>query len=343
MHPFALLCLLAVAPAAPPEPTLARYSYVEPHMGTRFRVVLYAPDKATAEKAARAAFARAAALNDVMSDYKAASELMRLCAKAGGEPVKVSDDLFTVLERAQEVAKRSGGAFDVTVGPMVRMWRRARRTGKLPDAEDLAKVKALVGYDKVTLDARAKTVRLLTPGMQLDLGGIAKGYAADRMLVEMRALGVTRALVAAGGDVVVGQRPPDADAWAVGIAPLDDPEGKPKRSLLLENAAVSTSGDAEQYVEIDGKRYSHIVDPRTGLGLVGRMSVTVVAPDGLTSDSLTKVVAVLGPEKGFPIIERTEGVSGYVVRQGDKGEETIASPRFAKVRQRAAEPVAGKK
>ena len=330
----AVLCLLALAPA---EPSLTRYRYDEPLMGTRFRIVLYAPDKATADRAARAAYARGAALNDVMSDYKADSELMRLCARAGGDPVKVSDDLFVVLERAQEVARRSGGAFDVTVGPMVRLWRRARRTRQLPDAEELAQARALVGHDKVVLDPKARTVRLTRAGMRLDLGGIAKGYAADRMLATLRAHGVTRALVAAGGDVVVGRRPPDADAWTVGLAPVENPDDPPKRSLLLENAAVSTSGDAEQYVEIGGTRYSHIVDPRTGLGLVGRMSATVVAPDGLTADSLTKVVAVLGPEKGFPLVERTPGASATFVRKTDKGEETFVSKRFPEVRQRAEE------
>jgi thiamine biosynthesis lipoprotein len=334
-----LLCLTslvtaAVAPAA--EPALSRFRYQEPHMGTLFRIVLYAPDRETADRAAKAAFARAVELNDIMSDYKPTSELMRLCARAGGEPVKVSEELFTVLERAQEVARRSGGAFDVTVGPVVRLWRQARRSGQLPPADELAKARALVGYDKVKLDPKARTVQLTTPGMKLDLGGIAKGYTADLMLAAMRKHGVTRALVAAGGDVVVGQRPPDADAWTVGIAPVDDPEKPPKRTLLLENAAVSTSGDVEQFVVIRGTRYSHIVDPRTGIGLVGRMSATVVAPDGLTADSLTKVVAILGPEKGFPIIEETKGVSGYYVRKTEKGEETFESKRFAQVRQRRA-------
>jgi thiamine biosynthesis lipoprotein len=316
------------------EPKLTRYSYTEGYMGTTFKIILYAPDEATADKASKAAFARVAELDGIMSDYKPASELMRLCAKAAGDPVKVSDDLWTVLERAQEVAKRSDGAFDVTVGPMVRLWRRARRTKELPDADDIAKAKALVGYDKMKLDPKARTVQLTKKGMQLDLGGIAKGYAADQVLVTLKKLGVTRALVAAGGDIAVGDPPADADTWVVGVSPVEDPESKPKKYLLLKNAAVSTSGDAEQFVEIGGKRYSHIVDPRTGVGLVGRMTATVVAPNGLWSDPLTKVVAVLGPEKGFPIIEETPGVSGYFVRKTDKGEEAVASKRFPEVKQR---------
>jgi thiamine biosynthesis lipoprotein len=328
-----LLLLLAICSGAA-EPKLIRYSYTQPQMGTTFKIIVYAPDEAAADRASRAAFERVAELDGIMSDYKPASELRRLCDKAGGDPVKVSDDLWTVLERAQEVSRRSDGAFDVTVGPVVKLWRLARRTRQLPDAEDLREAVARVGYEKVKLDPKARTVQLTTKRMQIDLGGIAKGYAADQALAVLKKAGLSRALVAAGGDIAVGDAPADADAWTVGISPVEDPEAKPSKYLLLTNAAVSTSGDAEQYVEIDGKRYSHVVDPKTGIGLVGRMTATVVAPNGLWSDPLTKVVAVLGPDKGFPIIEQTKGVSGYFVRKTDKGEEAFASKRFPEVRQR---------
>jgi thiamine biosynthesis lipoprotein len=330
MKRLCLVALAALLPAA--EPTLKRFRYVEPHMGTRFEIILYAPDEATARKASQAAFARVASLDASMSDYREASELMRLCAKAGGPPVRVSDELFFVLRRAQEVARRSGGAFDVTVGPVVRLWRRARRTQKLPDRDRLAQALALVGYKNVSLDARAQTVQLLKPGMQLDLGGIAKGYAADEALKALKKHGVTRALVAAGGDIAVSGPPPAAEGWSVAVAQLAGVEKSAPGKLILHNAAVSTSGDASQGVEIDGKRYSHIVDPRTGIGLIGRMSVTVVAPDGITADSLTKVVAVLGPDKGIPIIQETPGVSARVVRQTDEETRTVVSKGFPKLR-----------
>src|SRR5262249_25157796 len=156
-----------------------------------------------------------------------------------------------------------------------------------------------------------QTVQLLKPGMRLDLGGIAKGYAADAAQEVLKKHGLTRALVAAGGDIVVSDPPPDTKGWKIGIAPLEDPDAEPKRYLLLSKGAESTSGDAEQFVEIGGKRYSHIVDPRTGLGLIGRMSVTVTARRGLDSDPLTKIAAVLGPEKGLPLIEKCPGASAY--------------------------------
>jgi thiamine biosynthesis lipoprotein len=311
-----------------PEPALERFSFTEPQMGTRFQITLYAATKASAEAGAKAAFARVAELNRIMSDYDPASELMRLCANAGGEPVPVSPELFFVLQRGQELAKRSGGAFDVTVGPVVRLWRRARRTQQLPDPAELARALALVGFDKVTLDPEKRTVRLAKPGMQLDLGGIAKGYAADEALAVLKKHGIDRALVAAGGDIAVSGPPPDSDGWDIEIAPIDEAEAKSPRHLRLHDAAVSTSGDAEQFVEIGGRRYSHIVDPHTGVGLVGRMSVTVIAPNGITSDSSTKVVAVLGPERGMPIIEETPGAAARIVRKTDAGTEVIESKRF---------------
>jgi thiamine biosynthesis lipoprotein len=335
--------LLVGFPCRAAEPMLERFTFTEPHMGTQFRMVLYAVDTATANRAAKSAFERIAELDGIMSDYKSTSELMRLCQKAvgvqvcqkaGGEPVKVSEDLWIVLEKAQEVARKSDGAFDVTVGPVVRLWRLARRTQQLPDPEKLAQAKALVGYEKMKLDPKARTVQLEKPGMQLDLGGIAKGYAADCAQTVLKKFGIERALVAAGGDIAVSGPPPGTEGWTIGIEALAGPDAKPTRFMLLKNAGVSTSGDSQQYTVIDGKRYSHIVDPKTGLGLVGRMTVTVVAPNGLTSDPMTKTVCVLGPEKGMAIIEGTEGVAALMVRKTDSGEEAIRSKRFKDIPQK---------
>ncbi len=318
-----LIVTVAVT-AAPP----ARYTFTAPHMGTRFKVIVYAPDEQTANRAAESAFARVAQLDGIMSDYRPTSELMRLCAKAGGAPVKVSEELFFVLEKSQELAEKSGGAFDVTVGPVTRLWRLARKAKRLPDPDGLKQARAVVGHEGVVLDRKGRTVRLLKKGTQLDLGGIAKGYAADEAVRVLREHGLTRALVAAGGDIVAGDAPPGAKGWAVGIAPLADPDAKPSRYLLLENAAVSTSGDAEQYVEIDGKRYSHIVDPKTGVGIPGQFSVTVTARRGITSDALATAVAVLGPERGLRLVERTEGAEALFVRKTGDREEAFRTKGF---------------
>src|SRR4051812_42389450 len=145
---------LATVAAAPP---LTRFTFSEPHMGTRFKLIVYAPDEKTANAGAKAAFARVAQLDGIMSDYRPTSELMRLCRQAGGKPVKVSDELFFILDKSKELSEKSGGAFDITVGPVVRLWRRARKVGRLPDPEELKKALALVGHDKMVLDKKDRT------------------------------------------------------------------------------------------------------------------------------------------------------------------------------------------
>jgi thiamine biosynthesis lipoprotein len=311
------------------EPALQRFSFTERHMGTLFQITLYAPNAAVAQEAARAAFARVAELDRMMSDYQPTSELMQLCKKAGGPPVRVSADLFDILARAQQVSRLSDGAFDITVGPVVRLWRRSRRTRRLPDPDELARARKLVGYDKIKLNAGERTVQLTVEGMLLDLGAIAKGYAAEAALEVLRRYGLTRALVAASGDIAAGDPPPGARGWKVGIAPLENTSAEPSRFILLNHAAVSTSGDAVQYVEINGKRYSHVVDPHTGIGVTRRSSATVVARDGTTADAMDTAVSVLGAEKGRALIDATDGAAMYYMVRTDRGVETVISKRFA--------------
>jgi FAD:protein FMN transferase len=324
---FLLAGLGSLRQLDPPE--LQRFEFTQIHMGTLFRIVLYAPDAATAKKASDAAFARIAQLDDIMSDYKTTSELMQLCKKAGGDPVPASDDLFNAIERALEISRLTEGAFDITVGPVVRLWRRARRTMKMPDADELAQALKLVGYKQIIIDGKNHTVRLTAKGILLDLGGIGKGFAARAALEVLRRMGIRQALVAGGGDIVVGDAPPEAPSWRIGIGNLENPTGKASRYLGLSNAAVSTSGDTEQYVVIDGKRYSHIVDPKTGLGLTARMSCTVIATDGKTADGLATGLCVLGPERGLPVIEKINGAAAMYLIAVESGQMTRASKRFA--------------
>ena len=259
-------------------------------MGVRVEITLYAPDKVTAAGVARAAYSRYAELEQTMSDYRPDSELMRLCAQAGTGPVPVSEDLFVVLERSLEISELTGGAFDVTASPIVRLWREARRSGEMPSQADREAALRLVGWRKMTLDRRRQTVALALPGMLLDLGGIAKGYANDEALRAMNVLGVGRAMVQAGGDISVSGPPPGRLGWAVSVRGLPD-------TLYLSHAAVSTSGDTEQSVVIDGVRYSHIVDPRTGYGSTTRVQATVIAPYGLTTDPVATAATVIPPEE----------------------------------------------
>lgn len=256
-----------------------------------------------------------------MSDYQPESELMRLCKTAHAAATPVSAELWTILTRAEQISRQTDGAFDVTAGPIVRLWRRARKTRELPLPERIAEARALVDYRFIKFDAATRSVRLEKPGMQLDLGGIAKGFAAEEAQAALRQRGIDRALVAAGGDIVVSDQPPGADGWRIGITPLGN-ESKSSPTVSLRRRAISTSGDAEQSVEIGGTRYSHIVDPRTGLALTERIQVSVIAPDGTTADALATGLSVLGPERGLSIVERLPGVGAWFVwKKNDAREE----------------------
>ena len=322
-----LVTHLALEPSAKDDPP-RRYEFAEKHMGSTFTIILYSDDEPTARRASRAAFNRIAALDASFSDYQPGSELMRLCEKAGGPPVPVSADLFTILQHSKSMYERSEGAFDVTIGPLVRLWRRARRDKKLPSTESLDRARSLVSSGFMILDPKARTIALTKPGMKLDLGGIAKGYASDAAVKVLRGEGIARCLVAGSGDVVAAEPPPGQEGWTVGIGPLEAPLSAPERVLLIKNMAVSTAGDTEQFVEIEGKRYSHIVDARTGLGKIDRASVTVVARNGMTADALDTAVYAMGPERGLPLVEKTEGASAYIVRTTESGKQVHESRRF---------------
>jgi FAD:protein FMN transferase len=331
----------ATSPRSQPTPELSRFEFAQPHMGTLFRIVLYAPDQATADRASSAAFKRIADLDHIMSDYDPSSELMQLSSRAGGPPVHLSNDLFRVMTAAQKLAWRSDGAFDVTVGPVVRLWRRARRRHELPDPERLDQARSLVGYRLVQLNTGAHTARLLKPGMLLDLGGIAKGDAADQALIVLRHQGIESALVAAAGDIANGAAPPraigdpvdsrrEASGWKIALAPLEAQRKAPgeanaaklqshSRSIYLHDCAISTSGDSAQHLDLGEVRYSHIVNPKTGMALTGYRSVTVIAPRGIDADSLATAASVLGPERGIALVKSTPGAGVLYVEQSGSG------------------------
>lgn len=281
-------------------------------MGVVARIVVYAPEDYIAKWACSQAFRKIERLEELMSDYRNDSELMWLCKEGHIAPVKVSDDLFFVLERAIELSQRSRGAFDITVGPFVSLWRKARQTKQLPTEEELNEARKLVGWEKVQLDPSTRTVKLAVPGMKLDLGGIAKGYAADCALKVLKRFGLSRALVELGGDIVLGDPPPNRKGWRIGIL---SEQGKAEKILELANCAISTSGSTEQFVEIAGRRYAHIVDPKTGLGLTKLVLVTVIAKDGITADSLATALFVLGEREGRELAKAYGAIAFFRERE----------------------------
>ena len=323
---------LGVAAPAPRLPakaiTTKRYEYSLPRMGTLFRIELYAASDAAALKAATAAFDRIEKLEEIFSDYRADSELNRLSRRGAAKPQLVSPALFDILDRSQKLSELSMGAFDVTVGPEVALWREAHRTGHLPSSREMAKARAAVGYQRIELDQQAHTVLLKRSDMKLDLGGIAKGYAADQALALLKSHHIESALIDAGGDLTLGAPPPGKAGWNVVIDSPDSGNGEPPCSLVLHDVAIATSGNSRQFVEINGQRYSHIIDPSNGEGLKGLASTTVIAPDGATADALATALSVLPAAEGLRVVESISGASAYLVRQDAGRWQHFASRGF---------------
>ncbi len=313
----AMLAQVAIGQNAKPE----RFEYEEAVMVSEFRIVVYAPNAQIAERAATDAFARAHVLDSLLSDWTSDSEVSRLSLVSGADTcVAISEDLLYVLLHAQRIACASSGSFDVTIGPLTRLWRWAMRRGELPPDDRMRAAGDAVGYQKLVVDERARCVRLSVPNMKLDLGGIAKGFAADEMLKTLKSHGLPMALVDAGGDIVAGEAPPGEVGWRVRASAVDAEGGLTSEDLWLSEAAIASSGDRFRYMEVDGTRYSHIVDPRTGQGLTVRRLVTVIAPSGIEADALASAISVMGdeglrladkPTYGARLIEFADGLATW--------------------------------
>ncbi len=262
-------------------------------MGTRFEISCHEPDAAKARNAADEAFAAAEKINDLASDYIPDSELLRLTRHPVGEPVPVSPLLFSLISEALQMAAKTSGRFDPTLGPLTRLWRESRRRGNLPDPAILAAALESSGYKNLTITPLDKTITFLRPSMRLDLGGIAKGQAADAILAILQKHHIPSSCVTAGGDVRLGSPPPGSPGWRVSIKTSADATSP--ETLLLSDCAVSTSGNLHQSILIGGVRYSHIIDPATGLGLTREIAATVIAPNAMLSDALATACCVAPP------------------------------------------------
>jgi len=303
---------------------LDRYEYRRVVFGVEARLVMYTTDEKTAAAAAEGAWRRFEELDAVLSNWRVDSELSLLVGSPAGEPLPVSEDLFEVLSTADRLYDVTEGCFDVSVGPLMKLWQKSRTWNKVPAEEDLLSAAERVGWDKITLlpgvgeNARGGTLVFSVPGMVLDLGGLAKGYGAQQALAAMKLLGVSRAVVEVGGDIAAGDPPPDREDWDMlaGCGP-----GRVGRvGLLRESLAVS--GDTEQFMEVDGVRFSHVLDPRTGRAVTQRVCATVVAQDGATADALASAVQVLGMREGRRVVQ---AVSGARLVHVERLDQPVAS------------------
>jgi thiamine biosynthesis lipoprotein len=302
-----LVVLLLLAEMAQGQ---TKYVFQRPEMGSPFTITIYGQDANAVAQAAAAAFGKAEELNAMLSDYIDSSEINRLSAASGQQHwVHVSPPLFDILRRSLEAARLSDGSYDVTIAPVVRLWRQARREHRFPDSAALHAALSVTGHRYLHLDTTAQAVWLEKEGMRLDVGGLGKGFVAQAALDLLRQQGYPVAMVNAGGKIVLGQAPPGKEGWLIGINAPGEKETILPSLLLMKNRAVATSGDLYQYVELNGKRYSHIVDPKTGIGLIRRRNVTAIAGDGTTADWLSTACSVLSWRRSRRLIRHLPGTA----------------------------------
>jgi thiamine biosynthesis lipoprotein len=313
-------------------------------MGTIAHIIAVAPDQRTANKSIEASFQQLYNIETLMSYHRDDSELANINRNAYKTSVKVSPQTFEVIQKAIEFSSLSDGAFDITVGPLMDLWRSAAEANAVPDDAKLAEVRAKVGCEKVVLDANQMSIQFAVEGMKLDLGGIAKGYAIDKAVEAMRNYGAVGGMVDVGGNIRCFGTPPKGKThWLIGLQDPDvkseirnlsddsqDPKfeipigmsSEPLLVLKLTNAAVATSGHYRRFALIQGKKYSHIIDTKTGSGSDKLASVTVIAKDAITADALSTAVTVLGAEKGLALVKKLPETEAILINSPPKYEIT---------------------
>ncbi len=311
-------------------------------MGTRVHFIAYTGatvDEAATRQALDDAYAEIVRLEGLMSPWKPDSELSRI-NRAAGKPVQVGQDTWNVVWKSLWASERSLGTFDISFAAMNGVWKfgdAAEKDPKLPDPKLIDERRALIDWRKIHVNSKRHTVQL-GAGMSIDLGGIAKGYAVDRAVAVLKQAGVTDFLAQAGGDLYGSGRKPDGSPWVSGVQDPRGPEGKFFATLDLTDHAFSTAGDYARSFVLGGKRYHHIIDPRTGWPATACRSVTVWAEDAFTADAIDDAIFILGPEKGLALVESVDGAGAVIV---DAQNRVHVSKRIARAVKTLAEPTDG--
>lgn len=297
-------------------------------MGTLVSITAVAPDKEIAHASIEAGFYEIKRLEQLLSTWIQASELSQVNASAGREPVAVGSETLELVLRALEMASLTEGGLNIAVGPAVEAWSVADRQ-RIPSHAELQALKPLVDWSTIQVDRKARTIFLPRPGMRIDIGGIGKGYAADRAAEAMKKAGATGGVVALSGDIKTFGNLPGMKGFSVGIRhPRQD--GALVATIDLQDEAISTAGDYERYFEQQGVRYHHILDPVLLEPARKCQSVTVIAPEGTVADGLDTGIFVLGPEKGMALVERLPDVEAVII--DDQGRMTVSSGLQSRLR-----------
>jgi thiamine biosynthesis lipoprotein len=274
-----------------------KFSFTREKMASPFTIILYHRDSTHANFAANHCFKLVDSFVNIFSDYLDMSELSLLNATAGsGKYIPVSPALFDIISISQKAYNQTKGAFDITMGPIVRLWRKARKEKSFPEKALITEKMKSVGFKKVEIDNVGRSIRLLQPGMQLDLGGIAQGYIAQKVLERLARFNIKQALIDVSGDIAIADPPPGKKGWTIGVN-LPESEQLQKNKLVLSNRSVSTSGDMYQFLEHEGKKFSHIIDPKSGYGITSQKNVTVIADKATTADWLATACSIMPVKK----------------------------------------------
>ncbi len=288
---------------------LKRFEFSHSQMGTQFKMIIYDTDRVGIQKTVNQCIKRINQLNAVLSDYEAASEISQLSASAGsGQKIKVSPALWTILKEANFYAKKSKGAFDISIGPLSKLWRSMFRRSEIFNGVKINNAKAKVGFRKIKLYPFSKSVCLTQKGMRLDAGGIAKGFTVDEVVKILHKNGITQFLIDGGGDIYVGNPPPDQLGWQIHIQVENATGQLTQKILTLRNTAIASSGDTYRYLEWEGKRYSHIIDPRTGYGVIDKKIINVQASSCMKADAIASTLSVLNKAETSSFIKKMKKV-----------------------------------
>lgn len=296
---------------------LKRFEFSQSKMGAPFRLVFYHTDSSDAYRLASESFLLIDSLNALFSDYDPASEINRLPEQAHLS-AKVSDELFSMIEYSKRAWRKSEKTFDITLGTLSQLWRKVRKENRFPLPDEIEKAKTASGFKKIAIGQSGKTISFKKPGIRFDFGGIVKGYAAQRVIDYLKTKQVSQALADAGGDIVLSNAPPGKNGWSIGINLPGSHYELWDKHLELKNCAVATSGDVYRYLIHEGKKYSHIIDPRTGYGVTSQRNVTVIAHTGATADWLATACSILPVKKALRLAKKENASLCIAAWQDDK-------------------------
>jgi thiamine biosynthesis lipoprotein len=287
-------------------------------MGSSFNIIFYHTNSAEALSLSKECFLIVDSLNNIFSDYSAESEVGKLALQTNQTDIKISDELFSMIVRSKDAWERSGKTFDITIGALTQLWRKAKKENRFPSEAEIKAAKELTGFKNLIINESSKTISFKKSGIRLDFGGIVPGYVAQRVIEFLKTKNINSALVDASGDIVMGDAPPGKDGWTIGVNLPESENELWDKKLELNNCAVSTSGDVYRYTIHNGIKYSHIIDPKRGYGVTSQRNVTVITKYGADADWLATACSILPIKKALKLAKKEHAAILIATMNGEK-------------------------